>query len=182
MSTLRRFAEDHDIPYNTRFNTDVLSVKGGAKEPFTTLVKDLTTGAQRIITSQFLCVTCGILSSQWKAEERGVEGMKHFKGVATLGGKDGGVDSAVATTDLRGKQVVILGSGSFAAEALEAAERSGADHITIVGRPRYRWILPFSRQYTISAMANAPLVPWSWKSKFALVSGILVSCILKNVK
>lgn len=106
---------------------------------------------------------------QWSAEERGVKDLKKFKGVVTYAGRHENQDCAVGNTDLTGKHVVILGSGSFAAEALEAAERSNAEHITVVGRPRYRWILPFSRQYTISTIANAPLIPWSLKYRFALV-------------
>ena len=138
------------------------------KAGYRVAVRDLTTGTERHFHAQFLCVTCGILSTQWSAEERGVADVRRFKGKVTFGGRHAGQDSAVATTDLRGKRVVILGTGSFAAEALEAADRSGAEHITVIGRPRYRWILPFSRQYTVSAIASAPLVPWSWKSRFAL--------------
>lgn len=37
------------------------------------------------------------------------------------------------------QNVVIMGSGSFAAEAMEAAGRNGAAHITIISRKRSRW-------------------------------------------
>jgi hypothetical protein len=168
MNKLGEYASDHKIPDHTLYNHEAVTVKEGKQGRYTVVVLDLTTNTLRTFNSQFLCVTCGILSTQWSAEERGVKDVKKFKGVVTYGGRHDGQDSAVSRTDLTGKRVVILGSGSFAAEALEAAERSGAEHITIVGRPRYRWILPFSRQYTISTFANAPLVPWSWKSKLAL--------------
>ena len=38
------------------------------------------------------------------------------------------------------QRVVIMGTGSFALEAMEAAGRSGAEHITLVSRPRQRWV------------------------------------------
>ena len=167
LSKLREYAKDHDIPAHTLFNHEAVTVhqeKGGS---YHVVVRNLSTNTETHFLARFLCVTCGILSTQWSAEERGVKDVKKFKGVVTFGGRHEGQDSAVSYTNLAGKKVVIMGSGSFAAEALEAAERSGAEHITIVGRPRYRWILPFSRQYTISAMANAPLVPWSLKCKLA---------------
>ncbi len=37
------------------------------------------------------------------------------------------------------QNVVILGTGSFALEAMEAAGRNNAKHITLVSRPRKRW-------------------------------------------
>lgn len=168
MNKLGNYASDHDIPSHTLFNHEAVTVKEEKQGRYTVIVRDLTTNTLRSFNSQFLCVTCGILSTQWSAEERGVKDLKKFKGVVTYGGRHAGQDSAVSKTDLTGKRVVILGSGSFAAEALEAAERSGAEHITVIGRPRYRWILPFSRQYTISTIANAPFLPWSWKTSFAL--------------
>ena len=39
---------------------------------------------------------------------------------------------------LQVQNVVIMGSGSFAIEAAEAAARRNAQHITIVSRPRFR--------------------------------------------
>jgi hypothetical protein len=168
MGKLGEYASDHDIPAHTLLNHEAVTVKEEKQGRYTVVVRDLANNTLRSFTSQFLCVTCGILSTQWSAEERGVKDVKKFKGVVTYGGRHAGQDSAVSRTDLTGKRVVIMGSGSFAAEALEAAERSGAEHITIVGRPRYRWILPFSRQYTISTIANAPMLPWSWKTSFAL--------------
>ena len=172
LSTLNRFAADHGVPSNTWLSTDALNVvepKGG-NHKYRVVCKDRVTGVERVLLADFLCVTCGILAEQWGAEERGIQGLRRFKGVVTHAGKHRGEDCAAGNADLTGKNVVIVGSGSFAAEALEAAERSGAQHITVVGRPRHRWILPFSRQYTITAIANIPLLPWSWKSKVALVS------------
>lgn len=44
--------------------------------------------------------------------------------------------------DLAGLQdVVILGSGAFGLEAMEAAQRAGAKSITLVTRDRDRWAL-----------------------------------------
>ena len=34
------------------------------------------------------------------------------------------------------QKVVIMGTGAFALEAMEAADRSNAEHITLVSRPR----------------------------------------------
>jgi NADPH-dependent 2,4-dienoyl-CoA reductase/sulfur reductase-like enzyme len=36
------------------------------------------------------------------------------------------------------QEVVIIGSGAFACEAMEAASRNGARHITLISRPRTR--------------------------------------------
>lgn len=178
LTKLRQYAADYGIPENTLFHheaVNTLKEKGGA---FRVVVRDLAAtaspgsnnapSAEKHIICDYLCVTCGILGTQWTPEERGVKDIKKFKGVVTLGGRHEGQDSAVSRTNLTGKRVVVMGSGSFAAEAIEAAERSGAEHITVVGRPRYRWILPFSRQYTISVLAQMPLVPWSLKTQVAL--------------
>lgn len=174
LATLNRFAADHEIPQNTLFSTEVVTVREdqGGRSRYRVICRDLRTGVESVILADYLCVTCGILAEQWTAEDRGVKGLRRFKGVVTHAGKHRGVDCAVGGTDLTGKNVVIIGSGSFAAEAMEAAERSNAAHITIVGRPRHRWILPFSRQYTVTAIANAPLLPWSVKSRLALVRGL----------
>ena len=168
LNKLREYASDHNMPDHTLFNHEAVTVRQEKSGEYWVLVRDLETNTEKQFEAQFLCVTCGILTTQFTAAERGVKDVKKFKGIITTGGRHEGQDSAISRTDLTGKRVVIMGSGSFAAEAMEAAERSGAEHITIVGRSRYRWILPFSRQYTISAIANAPILPWSWKSKFAL--------------
>jgi cation diffusion facilitator CzcD-associated flavoprotein CzcO len=178
LSTLNRFAADHDVPAHTLLSTEAVTVRllEGDKGRYRVTCRNLATGAETTLLAQYLCVTCGILSEQWSAEERGIKGLRRFKGVVTHAGKHRGQDCAVGVNDLTGKRVVIMGSGSFGAEALEAAERSNAEHITVVGRPRHRWILPFSRQYTITAIANAPFLPWSVKSKLALVRGAHSAC------
>ena len=182
LSTLDRFAADHGVDKRVWFRTECVTVTrvGPAGEAaaaaaaakgqhrFRVVCRDLATGRERVLLANFLCVTCGILGEQWTAEERGVADVGRFRGVVTNAGRHRGQDCALGGADLRGKRVVILGSGSFAAEAIEAAERAGAEHVTVVGRPRHRWILPFSRQYTITAMANAPLIPWALKSRLAL--------------
>ena len=106
-----------------------------------------------------------------------------------------------------------MGTGSFALEAMEAAGRNNAKHITLVSRPRKRWVAgglaraalagqraqrgpalsipqrptlllngtptlpfqcrwvcPFSRQYTVTALCFAPFLPWALKVKFVHVS------------
>jgi hypothetical protein len=144
---------------------DVRRVDGG----FVLDITDLSTGEDRAIQSRFLCVTCGILThDQWTLGERGVRVERDFRGKIVQAAKMDGEECPLATMDLRNKRVVVLGSGSFAAEAFEAAERAGCDDITVIGRPRYRLVLPFSRQYTVSAIANAPLVPWSLRMRLAL--------------
>lgn len=156
------------MPTHTLFRHEAVSVTEDKAARFRCIVKDLESGKTQTLQSQFLCVTPGILSTQFTAHERGIQDICKFQGEITLAGRHQGKDSSVATTNLEGKRVVILGSGSFAAEAMEAADRMGAEHITILGRPRYRWILPFSRQYTVSSIAQAPLIPWSLKYRFAL--------------
>lgn len=90
------------------------------------------------------------------------------------------------------QEVVIIGSGAFACEAMEAAAKAGAAKILLVSRKRKRqaatmlwlkscspptswrsygtnaeylcrWILPFSRQFTVTALTYVPFVPWRWK-------------------
>lgn len=135
---------------------------------FRCVVKDLNKNETKILESEFLCVTPGILSTQFTAYDRGIKNLDNFRGTITLAGRHEGKDCDLSKANVEGKRIVILGSGSFAAEAMETADRLGAEHITIIGRPRYRWILPFSRQYTVSAIAQIPLIPWAWKYKFAL--------------
>ena len=129
-----------------------------------------------------------------------------------------------------------MGTGSFALEAMEAAGRSGAEHITLVSRPRQRyayrpvlpisrcrcpaarrpppaaaaaailcglyfaclqslisslcpgsfalpapvlacrWVLPFSRQFTISVWNFMPLLPWPIKIRLVMVSPRCACC------
>lgn len=131
---------------------------------------DNITGDQIRLKCKFLCVTCGILKhGQFSLEERNVKNVESFDGTITYAARQSGIDSAVGVSSMEGKKVVIVGSGSFAAEAMEAASRSGSKNITIIGRSRYRWILPFSRQYTVSAIAKMPFLPWSWRMNWALV-------------
>lgn len=174
LEMLHKYADDHGIPESTMFRTEAVTVHKLGNEVkndkyvYKVVVKSLETGKEGVLWTKYLCVTPGILTTQWTAEERGVKGLGDFHGKVTLAGRHEGVDSSVAYTNLSGKEVVILGSGAFAAEAMEAADRSGAKHITILGRSRYRWMLPFSRQYTITSFANAPLIPWSVKYRLAL--------------
>ena len=162
------FAHDFGVHTHTRLRTrvdDVLEVDTG----YLVVSTNLSTGEEQAIEARFLCVTCGILThDQWTLEDRGVQVDPAFQGKIVHAAKVNGVDCPLASMDLKGKRVVVLGSGSFAAEAFEAAERAGCDDITVIGRPRYRLILPFSRQYTVSAIANAPLLPWSLRMRLAL--------------
>ncbi|CAK0782757.1 hypothetical protein CVIRNUC_005952 [Coccomyxa viridis] len=95
--------------------------------------------------------------------ERGFDIGKQYKGELSMAGKDQGKDCSVGTQDLSGKDVVVLGSGAFACEAMEAALTNGAKHVTMICRDRKRWILPFNRELTLGALAQAPLIPWRWK-------------------
>ncbi|PRW20755.1 FAD NAD(P)-binding domain-containing [Chlorella sorokiniana] len=164
--TLKRFAYDHCVDKFTRFSTEVLTVRHRPDGLFLTICKNLKTGKITHIVSQFMMISPGILTTQVSAAERGVKDVDKFKNTMCYAGKHNGVDSAVGNTDLTGKNVVIMGTGSFALEALEAAGRNNAKHITLVSRPRKRWICPFSRQYTVTAMCFAPFLPWNLKIKF----------------
>lgn len=165
---LLEFARDFGIDACTRLSTRVNDVHEDA-DGFIVLSTDLVANEDVTINARYLCVTCGILThEQWTLQERGVHVDRHFNGQVVQAAKLNGVDCPLGTMDLKGKKIVILGSGSFAAEAFEAAERAGCDDITVVGRPRYRLVLPFSRQYTVSAIANAPFIPWSIRMRVAL--------------
>ena len=130
---------------------------------------DLISKKEKTISSDFICVTSGILShDQWEISERGVEVQDDFLGDIVYAAKRDGQECPLGSMDLTGKKVVVLGSGSFAAEAFEISEKRGSSDITVIGRPRYRLILPFSRQYTVSAIANAPFIPWSVRMRMAL--------------
>jgi len=166
---LLEFARDFGIDARTRLGTRVDDVREDADGSFVVISTDLATDEKITTSARFLCVTCGILThDQWTLEERGVHVDRHFGGQVVQAAKLNGVDCPLGTMDLTDKKVVVLGSGSFAAEAFEAAERAGCDDITVVGRPRYRLVLPFSRQYTVSAIANAPFVAWSIRMRIAL--------------
>lgn len=165
---LLEFVSDNDIEKSTHLLTRVDSVQR-VGQGFLIKSTDLISQKAKIISSDFICITSGILShEQWKLEERGVCVKDDFKGNVVYAAKIEGNDCPLGSMDLTGKKVVVLGSGSFAAEAFEIAEKQGCDDITVVGRPRYRLILPFSRQYTVSAIANAPILPWSVRMKVAL--------------
>lgn len=163
---LKRYAYDNRIDRFTRFRTEVVTVRHQADGSFLTICKCLETGKISHIRSQFVMVTPGILGQQFTAEERGVKDVDKFKNVFCYGGKKDGVDCALGNMDLTGKNVVIMGTGSFALEAMEAAGRNNAKHITLVSRPRKRWVMPFSRQHTLTALSFMPLVPWALKVKF----------------
>lgn len=49
---------------------------------------------------------------------------------------------------LTGQEVVVMGTGAFALEAAEAAARRGAKHVTLISRPRSRWVLPLPSPLT----------------------------------
>ncbi|KAK9918953.1 hypothetical protein WJX75_008278 [Coccomyxa subellipsoidea] len=57
------------------------------------------------------------------------------------------------------QDVVILGTGAFALEAMEAAHRAGAKSITLLTRPRDRWIMPYSQQFKFVFLATNPFMP-----------------------
>lgn len=166
---MKRFVDDFGINEHTHLMTRVNSVDRDG-EGFAVSATDLITGDNRYYSSDFLFVACGILShDQWTLEERGIVVHENFNGKVIYAARKDGKDCPIASMDLTGKRVLVVGSGSFAAEAMEAAERQGCEDITMLGRPRYRLILPFSRQYTVSAIANCPLVPWSLRMRIALV-------------
>ncbi|KAL6781746.1 hypothetical protein ACKKBF_B09280 [Auxenochlorella protothecoides x Auxenochlorella symbiontica] len=162
---LEAFASDNAVTSNSLLSTEAVDVTQMAADRFLVNCKSLVTGEESVMETAFLCVTCGILGDQWTAEERGVEVGQGYRGKLTQAGRHLGMDSLAGTVDLAGKRVVVMGSGSFAIEAAEAAARQNAQHITIVSRPRYRWVLPFSRQFTLAAVAFAPLVPWRLKMR-----------------
>jgi hypothetical protein len=162
------FVQDYGIAEHSHLMMRVESITRNGDE-FVVTSTDLITGRKHVTRSDFICVTSGILShDQYSLQERGVHIGKDFTGEVVHAAKLDGVECPLGSMDLKEKKVVILGSGSFAAEAFEAAERQGCSDITVIGRPRYRLVLPFSRQYTVSAIANAPFLPWSWRMKIAL--------------
>ena len=168
-ATMRRFIDDFGIKENTHLMTRVNSADRDG-EGFVVSATDLITGDNREYSSDFLFVACGILShDQWTLDERGVDVHNDFAGKVMYAARKDGKDCPIGSMDLTGKRVLVIGSGSFAAEATEAAERQGCEDITMIGRPRSRLILPFSRQYTVSAIANCPFVPWSVRMRVALV-------------
>ena len=167
---LHEFVQDFKILDHALLNTRVYDIECLSGDSYAVSAVNEKSGEKLSVQCEYLCVTCGILThEQWSLEDRGIKGTEVFKGVITYAGRQNGVDSVIGTSDLTDKKVVIVGSGSFAAEAMEAAARQGCGDITIIGRPRYRWILPFSRQYTISVIANAAFIPWSWRMNLALV-------------
>ncbi|KAL4457342.1 hypothetical protein ABPG75_012207 [Micractinium tetrahymenae] len=166
LHNLRKYAFDHSLDRFTRLRTEVLTVRQLPCGSFLTVCKHLGTGHVTHIRSAFLLVTPGILASQFTAEERGVEGVHSFKGVFTYAGRKDGVDCAAGPADVEGKEVVIMGTGAFALEAAEVAARRGAKHVTLISRPRTRWVIPFSRQFTCTLLSNPmPLVPWCLKAR-----------------
>lgn len=164
---LLQFVRDFGIERHTHLLTRVDYVEENG-HGFLIKSTDLTSKEEKVISSDFLCVTSGILShDQWSLSDRGIDA-RDFSGDIVYAAKKNGKECPLGSMDLTGKNVLVLGSGSFAAEAFEISEKRGSNDITIIGRPRYRLILPFSRQYTVSAIANAPFIPWSLRMKLAL--------------
>ncbi|KAL4419583.1 hypothetical protein ABPG77_004832 [Micractinium sp. CCAP 211/92] len=166
LHNLKKYAYDHSIDRFTRLRTEVLTVRQLPCGSFLSVCKHL--GSERIthIRSAFLLVTPGILGSQFTAAERGVKGVEDFKGVFSYAARQDGVDCAAGTADVQGKEVVVMGTGAFALEAAEAAARRGAKHVTLISRPRTRWVIPFSRQFTCTLLSNPmPLLPWCIKAR-----------------
>lgn len=167
-SKLLEFVRDYGIEHHSQLLTRVDTVERKG-QGFLIKSTDVLSNKEKVISSKFICVTSGILShDQWELSERGVDVKDDFMGDIVYAAKRHGQDCPLGAMNLTGKNVVVLGSGSFAAEAVEISEKKGSSDITIVGRPRYRLILPFSRQYTVSAIANAPFLPWSIRMKLAL--------------
>ena len=102
--------------------TRVYDVKSLSEGSYAVSAVNEKSGEKVSVKCEYLCVTCGILAhEQWSLEDRGIKGVEAFKGVITYAGRKNGIDSVIGTSDLAGKKVVIVGSGSFAAEAMEAA-------------------------------------------------------------
>ncbi|KAK9828833.1 hypothetical protein WJX72_002308 [[Myrmecia] bisecta] len=183
LGKIREFAAQHKLSDQASFNTTVVNVKQQG-ERYLIESRDTKTGDPKYLLASFVFVTTGILGRQLTAEERGLTNGSEYQGILTLAGRSEGKDSLVGSTDLTGKDVVIIGSGAFACEAMEAANRNNARHITMISRPRKRWVLPFSRQFTTTFLAYMPLVPWHWKMALTrryLINRFYKPCGLKHM-
>ena len=167
---LEEFAHDFSLHENALLSTEAINVEKLDETTFLVDAISLTENTMKTVKSNFLCITVGILQHEpFSLEDRGIHGGDRFTGEVSFASRHCGRDSIVGSKYLHGKKVVILGSGSFAAEALETAARQGCDDIVVIGRPRRRWIIPFSRQYTITSLIRAPIVPWSLKANLVFV-------------
>lgn len=122
-------------------------------------------GAQtHTVSAEYVMAAGGLLDRQCTAQERSLPALSEYRGHYTLAGRADGRDSRVGDSNLACKvqcsaftslgvalchparrddvaarqEVVIIGSGAFACEAMEAAANAGARKITLVTRERKR--------------------------------------------
>ena len=124
-------------------------------------------GTQHVVSADHVLVACGLLDRQCTPQDRNMPALAEYHGHYTLAGRADGRDSLVGdwtlackvqhcadmylfgvcgtvstsspvTVWLWGQEVVIIGSGAFACEAMEAAAKAGAKKITMVTRERKR--------------------------------------------
>ncbi|KAK9864767.1 hypothetical protein WJX84_008370 [Apatococcus fuscideae] len=106
-----------------------------------------------------------IAGKQLPGNQREVRGIENFKGAVSLAGKNEGQDCYLGrcSTEVKDKHVVILGTGAFGLEALEAADRAGAKSITMISRERDRWIVPYAKQFKFICYSHIPFMPRSFR-------------------
>ena len=95
-------------------------------------------GRPAVQQSTYLIVTSGILAEQHTLQERGIHNTDSYRGIITYAGRHNDADSIVNTDKAKDKVVVILGTGAFACEAMEASLRNGAKHVHLLSRERIR--------------------------------------------
>ena len=116
------------------------------------------------VSAEYMMAAGGLLDRQCTPQDRSLPTLSEYRGQYTLAGRANGKDSLVGESNLACKvscsacmslgvtlchparrddmamrqEVVIIGSGAFACEAMEAAANAGARKITLVTRERKR--------------------------------------------
>ncbi|BDA43875.1 probable tRNA-specific 2-thiouridylase MnmA at C-terminar half [Coccomyxa sp. Obi] len=176
LTRLREMAVDLGIDKHTDFCGEVETIRQQGDD-YLLVIRDVNTKEERHVLAKHIIVCHGILGRQYRPEERKLAVMPSFQkngGIFTMGGRWEGKDCAVSGSDINGKNVVVIGGGAFACEAMRAAVNNGAASVVMVTREKSKWIIPFSRQFVSSAIALTPLFPWAWK--MAVVKWWLTKC------
>ena len=116
------------------------------------------------VSAEYVMAAGGLLDRQCTPQDRSLPALSDYRGHYTLAGRANGRDSLVGDSNVACKvqcsacmsfcvelchparrddvaarqEVVIIGSGAFACEAMEAAANAGARKITLVTRERKR--------------------------------------------
>ncbi|CAK0786243.1 hypothetical protein CVIRNUC_009456 [Coccomyxa viridis] len=160
LETIRGFAEKYHIGKNTRFGTEVTTVTRKSDRSVLVSYTVVRSGETGTVCASSLFVASGILGQQVSLQGRGLPSTKAFKGISSFAGRHQGVECSLGIAGTaEGKDVVILGTGAFALEAMEAADRGDARSITLIARPRDRWIIPYSQQFKFVFLATGPFTP-----------------------